>query len=265
MSDSSLSLRCPRFDTPVPTQAAPRAADGRAGRRPAEVALAVLLGVAALPVVVVASLLIRATSRGPVFYTQVRVGLGGRLFRIVKLRTMTHNCEAASGATWSAGRADPRVTAVGRVLRRLHLDELPQLWNVIRGDMALVGPRPERPEILAVLEADIPRVRDRLAVPPGVTGLAQIQQPADLTLDCVRRKLVYDRLYAERRSVWLDLRIVFGTVVYLAGASYDRVRKVAGLPAPALAVTDVSAELTLLADDTAEVPALPARPLTRAG
>src|SRR5213078_1616461 len=113
--------------------------------------------------------LVRLTSAGPGFYSQVRVGRGGRPYRIYKIRTMYHNCEAVSGVRWST-KNDPRVTPVGGVLRQLHLDELPQLWNVLVGDMSLVGPRPERPEFVAELTKQIPYYGQRHALRPGITG-----------------------------------------------------------------------------------------------
>src|SRR5205823_316253 len=109
---------------------------------------------------------------------------------------------------------DPRVTLIGQVLRRTHLDELPQLLNVLRGDMSLIGPRPERPEFLPELEAAFPRYRDRLAVRPGVTGLAQVQLPADSDLDSVREKLRHDLYYIQHLGPWLDLRILICTAFY---------------------------------------------------
>jgi len=145
---------------------------------------------------------------------------------------MVADSEVGTGPQWCRGKSDPRVTAVGRVLRRTHLDELPQLWNVVRGDMAFVGPRPERPEILAGLEDHVPGLADRLAVRPGVTGLAQIQQPADSTVATFCDKLEYDRLYVREACVALDLRIVAGTVLYLAGMSYAAVRLLTALPRP---------------------------------
>jgi lipopolysaccharide/colanic/teichoic acid biosynthesis glycosyltransferase len=193
--------------------------------------VAAAISIVALPVIGAAWVLVRVTSWGPGFYSQVRVGRNGRQYRIYKLRTMYHNCEAASGAAWCT-RQDKRVTGIGRVLRKLHIDELPQLWNVVRGDMSLVGPRPERPEFVGPLSGQIPGYSDRLAVRPGVTGLAQIQLPADESLDDVRRKIVLDRCYAERHDLWLDLRIMFGTAVYLLGFSYEAIRKALVLPNP---------------------------------
>ena len=202
-------------------------------RRGAELALALAALAVALPVLLTAAALVAVTSPGGAVYTQTRVGRAGRHFRIYKLRSMADDSEAHSGARWSCGRHDPRVTPVGRFLRRTHLDELPQLWNVVRGEMAFVGPRPERPEILAGLEPHVTGLADRLAVRPGVTGLAQIQHPADTTHSTFRGKLGYDRLYIREASVGLDVRIVIGTVLYLAGLSYGTVRLLMALPRPA--------------------------------
>src|SRR5215813_2428485 len=135
--------------------------------------LALVLFVLAASVILVAAVLVKLTSRGPAFYTQPRVGRHGCLFAIYKIRTMRHNCEKESGARW-ATPGDRRVTPVGRFLRATHLDELPQLWNVLRGDMSLVGPRPERPEFVPTLAEQVLLYRERLLVRPGVTGLAQV-------------------------------------------------------------------------------------------
>lgn len=183
-----------------------------------------------LPLAAAGWVAVRLTSSGPGLYTQTRVGLNGRHFRIYKLRTMHHNCEATMGGVRWSTRGDPRVTPVGRVLRKLHVDELPQLWNVVVGDMSLVGPRPERPELVAPLSSQIQDYAERLTVPPGLTGLAQIQLPPDTDLDSVRAKLRHDRCYIARRSPWLDLRLLFGTGVYLLGFSYAGVRRIAFLP-----------------------------------
>ena len=198
-------------------------------KRPLDLAIGLAILPIALPVMLAGWLAIRLTSRGPGFYTQTRLGQFGRPYRILKLRTMYHQCEAASGARWST-RGDKRVTPVGRVLRKLHVDELPQLWNVLRGDMSLVGPRPERPEFVGPLSAAIPGYADRMWVRPGVTGLAQIQHPADDGLESVRVKLVYDRHYIERRGPGLDARIFLGTLLYAAQLPFPIVRTLARLP-----------------------------------
>jgi len=175
-----------------------------------------VLAVAALPILLLAALLVRLTSRGPILYSQVRLGRFGKPFSIYKLRTMYHDCERASGACWSQP-GDPRVTPLGRFLRATHLDELPQLWNILRGDMSIVGPRPERPEFAPSLERAIPNYRSRLLVWPGVTGLAQVQLPPDSDITSVRLKVAHDLYYIRHFGCWLDLRILACTVLHLMG------------------------------------------------
>ncbi len=168
-----------------------------------------LLGLFA-PFLLFAGLLIELTSRGPALYVQWRVGRRGRLFRMYKLRTMVQDAEERCGPVWAA-EADPRITPIGALLRATHLDELPQLWNVIRGEMSLVGPRPERPVFVRTFTQSIPNYAARLEVRPGITGLAQIRQGYDRTLTDVQRKLQYDLIYI-RRMCWLvDLRILVAT------------------------------------------------------
>src|SRR5438067_5752665 len=140
--------------------------------------MALVLLVGGAPLLCLLAVLVKATSPGPAFYAQTRLGRSGRLYRIYKLRTMRQDAEAHSGPVWAA-KDDARVTALGRFLRDTHLDELPQLWNVLKGDMALIGPRPERPEIAARIAARLPLFHHRLQVRPGVTGLAQMLLPAD--------------------------------------------------------------------------------------
>jgi lipopolysaccharide/colanic/teichoic acid biosynthesis glycosyltransferase len=196
-----------------------------------EYALALALCLVAAPVVAALALVIKLTSRGPAFYTQVRVGRGGRPFTIWKLRTMIHDCESLTGPRWAI-RGDPRVTPVGHLLRASHLDELPQLLNVLRGDMVLIGPRPERPEFVRELEQLIPSYRERLNVRPGVTGLAQVQLGADTDVASVRRKLLYDLHYIDYLSWWLDVRILLATFVYVLGNPFrltQRLRLVPGV------------------------------------
>jgi lipopolysaccharide/colanic/teichoic acid biosynthesis glycosyltransferase len=201
-----------------------------AGLKPAvDCLLAAVLLVLLAPLMLIAALAVRLTSRGPVFYSQVRVGLGGRLFHILKLRTMIHNCEAASGARWAVP-GDSRVTPVGRVLRATHLDELPQLFNVLRGDMSLVGPRPERPEFIPGLAQAIPHYRERLLVRPGVTGLAQVQLPPDTDLNSVRRKLACDLYYIRCMGLWLDLRIILCTAWKSLGIPFVLSGNLLGIP-----------------------------------
>ncbi len=195
----------------------------------ADFALALALAALALPLVALAALLVKLTSRGPAFYSQTRVGQEGRLFRIYKLRTMVHDCEALTGPRWSLP-GDPRVTAVGRLLRVSHLDELPQLLNVLRGEMSLIGPRPERPEFVPELERALPGYWQRLTVRPGVTGLAQVQLPPDSDVTSVRRKLAHDLYYIERLGPGLDLRILFCTALYAVGVPFDRLARLAGTP-----------------------------------
>jgi lipopolysaccharide/colanic/teichoic acid biosynthesis glycosyltransferase len=181
------------------------------------------------PLILLSALLVKLTSYGPAFYTQTRLGRGGRPYTIYKLRTMTHNCEHQSGVRW-ATPDDPRITRLGRFLRRSHIDELPQLWNVLKGDMSLVGPRPERPEFVPALEQALPHYRQRLLVRPGVTGLAQIQLPADTDLESVRRKLAYDLFYVRQASFWLDFRILAGTAFKMIGTPFPFLRKLCRMP-----------------------------------
>jgi lipopolysaccharide/colanic/teichoic acid biosynthesis glycosyltransferase len=185
-------------------------------RAVADFTFAAALSVVALPFLFVCIVLVRLTSRGPAIYTQTRVGKGGRIFTLYKIRTMYHDCERQSGPTWCKP-GDPRITPVGRILRKLHLDELPQLWNVLKGDMALIGPRPERPEIVAKLRQSVPGYDRRHAVKPGITGFAQIHLPPDSCLRSVKNKLVYDLFYIRHRSAWLGLCILFATGLKLVG------------------------------------------------
>lgn len=177
------------------------------------------------PVIALLALLVKLSSPGAAFYWQVRLGRYGRPYRIYKLRTMTQNCEAKTGAVWSSGINDPRVTRFGRFLRDTHLDELPQLWNVLQGHMSLIGPRPERPEIASRLDQSIPRYQHRLMVRPGVTGLAQVELPPDTDLDSVRRKLAYDLHYIREVSLLLDMRILVATFFHLLAAAINAASK----------------------------------------
>jgi lipopolysaccharide/colanic/teichoic acid biosynthesis glycosyltransferase len=188
-----------------------------------------LLLVLTAPVVLAAALVIKLTSPGPVFYCQTRMGRHGRPFKLYKIRTMIDHCEANSGPCWSLP-GDIRITRVGQLLRQTHVDELPQLLNVLRGQMRLIGPRPERPEFLPMLEQALPNYRWRLLVRPGLTGLAQVQLPADTDVESVRRKLDLDLYYLHHCGPWLDLQILTATVCCLLRIPTSWWRKIIRLP-----------------------------------
>jgi lipopolysaccharide/colanic/teichoic acid biosynthesis glycosyltransferase len=198
-------------------------------KRIVDIVLATVLAILLAPVVAVMAIIVAITSRGPAFYTQVRLGRLGKPFVIWKLRTMQHNCEDETGAKWS-GPGDQRVTPIGRVLRKLHIDEFPQLWNVLRGEMSLVGPRPERPEFFPVLSAEIPHYSRRLLVKPGVTGLAQVYLPPDEDVADVRRKQIHDLYYIGAIGAWLDMRILIATTLQSIGLPHCIVRPMLLLP-----------------------------------
>ncbi|MCI0478724.1 MAG: exopolysaccharide biosynthesis polyprenyl glycosylphosphotransferase, partial [Anaerolineales bacterium] len=157
------------------------------------------------------ALAIRLDSSGAIFYSQTRVGQGGRVFRVRKLRTMVRDAERDGQAVWAV-RNDPRVTRVGKLLRRLHLDEVPQFWNVLRGEMSIVGPRPERPEFVAQLEKQIPFYRLRHAVKPGIAGWAITHSDYVDNVDDARLRVEYDLYYIKHQSLGLDVWILFRTV-----------------------------------------------------
>jgi sugar transferase (PEP-CTERM system associated) len=165
----------------------------------------------ALPLFPLIMLAIRLDSKGPVFYTQTRVGKAGRVFKVKKFRTMRQDAEAENGPQW-AGNGDPRVTRVGKFLRSSRLDEIPQLWCVLKGDMAFVGPRPERPEFIEMLSKEIPYYGVRHIVRPGLTGWAQVKYKYGSTVADSREKLQYDLFYIKNASIGLDLLIMFLTV-----------------------------------------------------
>jgi lipopolysaccharide/colanic/teichoic acid biosynthesis glycosyltransferase len=189
------------------------------------VALALLI--VAAPVIVLTLLLVKLTSRGPALYSQIRLGKDARPFAIYKVRTMYQDAERISGAAWSKP-GDSRITPLGRFLRKTHLDELPQLWNVLRGDMSMVGPRPERPEFVPQLEVAVPYYRVRLLVRPGVTGLAQVQLPPDTDLESVRVKLAYDIDYIRKVSFLFDVKICWATALHVAGIDFELIRRFFG-------------------------------------
>jgi sugar transferase (PEP-CTERM system associated) len=178
-----------------------------------------LIGIAvSLPLMILTAVAIRVESPGPVFYTQERVGLHGRKFRIFKFRSMQDDAEA-QGPVWACEN-DPRVTRVGRIIRRLHIDETPQFFNILRGEMSLIGPRPERPEFVERLEKRIPYYSERHLVKPGLTGWAQVSYPYGASIEDAREKHQYDLYYIKNQSPLLDAIILFETArVVLFGHS----------------------------------------------
>jgi sugar transferase (PEP-CTERM system associated) len=177
-----------------------------------DLAAGALLLVLSLPLMALAAIAIRLTSKGPIFYQQQRVGLNGRVFTIHKFRSMRADAEAATGPVWATPGRDPRVTRVGGFLRRSRIDELPQLWNVLIGNMSMVGPRPERPEFVKSLTEQIPFYGQRHAVRPGVTGWAQVRYTYGASVEDAMEKLQYDLFYVKNKSVALDLYIIFETL-----------------------------------------------------
>jgi len=202
---------------------------GDRARRVLNVFAAVVLLVLSAPIFIVVAILIKLTSRGPIIYQQTRIGLdqrntgsrsndprrrldlGGLPFSIYKFRTMWVDAEQSTGAVW-ASKDDPRITPIGRILRQYRLDELPQLFNVLAGDMNLVGPRPERPPIVARLRREIPQYQQRHRALPGITGRAQITLQYDASLEDVRLKVEHDLEYIRCASVWEDFKIMGKTI-----------------------------------------------------
>ena len=196
----------------------PRSRFGDAASRALDFLLSAILLVIASPLLLALAVAIVIDDGFPVFYRQRRVGAGGRLFHVIKFRSMRDDAESASGPVW-ATEGDARITRVGRFLRRYRLDELPQLFNVLVGQMALVGPRPERPHFFDVLRATVPLFKLRTIVRPGLTGWAQVRLAYASTADDAREKLEYDLFYVTRRSPWFDLAILAETArVVLTGS-----------------------------------------------
>jgi len=199
------------------------------GRRLLNFCVALVGIVLAAPIMLIVAIAVRLTSRGPVFYTQTRVGLdqrrpgagsenrrrskdiGGKPFQIYKFRTMCVDAEAKTGAVW-ATPSDPRLTPIGGFLRQYRLDELPQLFNVLKGEMNIVGPRPERPQLFEGLKESVEHYQHRQRAKPGITGLAQVSQQYDTCLTDVQRKVQFDLEYLRRRSIAKDIKIMVKTV-----------------------------------------------------
>jgi sugar transferase (PEP-CTERM system associated) len=181
-------------------------------KRLSDIFIAVLGLLLAGPIMLMVAAAVRVTSPGRVLYHQNRVGQHGRIFTVHKFRSMAHNAEAETGPVWAAKAGDPRVTPLGRFLRRSRLDELPQLWNVLKGDMSFVGPRPERPEFVAELTREIPFYHQRHVVRPGLTGWAQVRYTYGASTEDALQKLQYDLFYIKNLSLALDLFIIATTV-----------------------------------------------------
>ena len=180
-------------------------------RRALDVFLSIVLLLIAAPLMILTALLIRLDSPGPIFYRQQRVGLFGKPFMILKFRSMRVDAEASGAPRWASVR-DPRITRIGSFLRLVRIDELPQLLNVLCGEMSLIGPRPERPEFVEQLKLAVPHFNDRSFVKPGITGWAQINFPYGASVEDARMKLAYDLYYLKHRSLFLDFVILASTV-----------------------------------------------------
>jgi len=171
--------------------------------------------VLAAPIILFTAIVIKIVSPGPIFYKQERVGWGGKTFYIYKLRTMKMDAEKGSGPIW-AQENDPRLIRFGKLIRKMHIDELPQLYNVLKGDMSIVGPRPERPVFVEKLNREVVDYQKRIQVRPGITGLAQVWHKYDETIQDVRKKVKYDLLYIREMCFMVDLRILMRTVIVSA-------------------------------------------------
>ncbi len=182
-------------------------------KRAIDVAFAASVLLVGMPVWLLIALLIKIDSPGPVLYKQERVGKDGRIFNMIKFRSMYQDAEK-EGPQW-ANRKDPRVTPVGKLLRKLHLDEIPQMWNVLKGDMSLVGPRPERPMFVEELSREIPLYPRRLRVRPGITGWAQVKHKYDESVEDVKKKVQYDLFYIENMSLRMDFKIILSTIAHM--------------------------------------------------
>ena len=190
-------------------------------KRGFDLAVSALLLAIAAPIILATAMLIKLDSPGPAFYRQSRVGRYGETFEILKLRSMRQDAESGGSAIW-AQKGDARVTRIGRIIRLIRVDELPQMWTVLKGDMSFVGPRPERPEFVAELEKQIPFYAERHMIKPGITGWAQINYPYGASLDDARHKLEYDLYYTKNYSPFLDLLIILQTLRVLLWAEGAR-------------------------------------------
>jgi exopolysaccharide biosynthesis polyprenyl glycosylphosphotransferase len=191
-------------------------------KRLIDIIMSLFILIVNLPVCLIVAIAIKIDSKGPVFFTQERCGQSGKTFTIIKFRSMFQDAEKLSGPVWSR-KDDPRITRVGKVIRRLRMDEIPQMYNVFKGEMSFVGPRPERPFFIEKLANEIPYYKRRLKVRPGITGWAQVKHKYDETLEDVKIKLKYDLFYIENMSLRMDFKIILRTiyVVLVGKGHYD--------------------------------------------
>ena len=180
-------------------------------KRLMDIIISFLILTLTFPATLLVAIAIKLDSKGPIFFLQERMGLNGKIFKVIKFRSMIDNAEAYSGPVWST-KDDPRITRVGKFIRKTRIDEIPQMINVLKGEMSLVGPRPERPYFVEKLAKEIPLYKRRLKVRPGVTGWAQVKHKYDETIEDVKTKLRYDLFYIENMSLRMDLKILFRTI-----------------------------------------------------
>jgi exopolysaccharide biosynthesis polyprenyl glycosylphosphotransferase len=180
-------------------------------KRVIDVSVSLVILILTLPITLITAVLIKLETPGPVIFKQERVGENGKIFNIYKFRSMVQDAEKKPGPVW-AGKNDPRITKVGKFIRKVRIDEIPQMFNVLKGEMSLVGPRPERPYFVEQFAKEIPFYKRRLLVKPGITGWAQVKHKYDETIEDVKTKLKYDLYYIENMSIRMDLKILFRTV-----------------------------------------------------
>ncbi len=181
------------------------------GKRLFDILASLLLLLLTWPLILLTAIAVKLESRGPAFYRQRRVGLYGETFEVIKLRSMRIDAEVGGKAVW-AQKDDPRVTRIGAFIRKVRIDELPQCWSVLKGEMSFVGPRPERPQFVEDLEQKLPYYAERHMVKPGITGWAQINYPYGASIEDSRQKLEYDLFYAKNYSPFLDILILLQTL-----------------------------------------------------
>ena len=180
-------------------------------KRAIDVLVSFLILTITFPVMIVTAIAIKVDSKGSVFFIQKRCGMNGEVFRMIKFRSMFADAEKRTGPVWSS-KDDPRITPLGKIIRKLRIDEIPQFINVLKGDMSVVGPRPERPFFVEMLSEEIPYYKRRLKVRPGITGWAQVKHKYDESIEDVKIKLRYDLFYIENMSLRMDFKIIFRTI-----------------------------------------------------